>query len=153
LKNLTIFSNDEIVLIIGNIGVENARYATQMIINHYDISDDDIFINVGICGANKEYEISRVLEIGAINYNEIQYIFDKKKIEILCADEAVEQTGEYDCADMESFGFYDAIIHNPAIKKFHIFKIVSDHFEPNKVTKEKAKLLISNNIDKITELI
>ena len=54
---------------------------------------------------------------------------------------------------MESFGFYDAIIHNPAIKKFHIFKIVSDHFEPNKVTKEKAKLLISNNIDKITELI
>ena len=54
---------------------------------------------------------------------------------------------------MESFGFYDAVIHSPAIKKFHILKVVSDHFEPQKVTKVGTKLLIFNAIDDINIII
>jgi len=54
---------------------------------------------------------------------------------------------------MESYGFYDAVVHNPAIKRFHIFKVVSDHCEPKKVTKEKTKSLLFNVIDAINESI
>jgi len=55
--------------------------------------------------------------------------------------------------DMESFGFYDAVIHSPAIKNFHIFKVISDYFEPQKVTKDTTKSLIFHKIDAINESI
>jgi hypothetical protein len=50
---------------------------------------------------------------------------------------------------MESFGFYDAVKHNPAIKNFFIFKVLSDHFEPDSITKDKTKSLIFHQIDSI----
>ena len=73
-------------------------------------------------------------------------------IHLNCLDkEAFDNT--YDVVDMESFGFYDAVIHSPAIKIFHILKVVSDHFEPEQVTKEKTKSLIFNQIDAINLLL
>jgi hypothetical protein len=62
-------------------------------------------------------------------------------------------TPSYELADMESYGFYDAVIHNPAIKSFHIFKVVSDHFEPQKVSKKQTKSLLFNLIDDINKII
>jgi len=38
----TIFHNEHISLIVSGLGVINARVATQTLINHFDISDDDI---------------------------------------------------------------------------------------------------------------
>ena len=54
---------------------------------------------------------------------------------------------------MESFGFYDAVIHSPAIKNYHILKVVSDHFEPQTITKELTKSLIFNVIDGINFIL
>jgi hypothetical protein len=54
---------------------------------------------------------------------------------------------------MESFGFYDALIHSPAIKNYHILKVVSDHFEPEKITKEGTKSLVFNVIDDINLIL
>jgi hypothetical protein len=51
---------------------------------------------------------------------------------------------------MESAGFIKA---TKDIKNSYIFKIVSDYFEPEKVTKDKAKQLIFNKIDEIMKEI
>ena len=145
LDNFTIFKNEKIILIISHLGVANARVATQTLINHFDITDDDIYLNIGICAASTNYEIGTLLEIGSINYKGIDYKLNMQKKHITCLDtEAINS--EYDMVDMESFGFYDAVIHNPAIKHFYIFKVVSDHFEPKSITKEKTKSLIFNKI-------
>jgi len=56
------------MLIISGIGVQNSTLATQALINHYDITDEDIYLNIGICGAGKKYEIGQLLEIGNIEY-------------------------------------------------------------------------------------
>ncbi len=45
---------------------------------------------------------------------------------------------------MESFGFYEAVKEIP---NYHIFKVVSDHFEPKRVTKDDTKKLIFDAID------
>lgn len=151
LGNYTAFIDNNITLIISGIGVVNARLATQTLINHFDITDDDIYLNIGICGASREYEIGQLLEIGSITYEEINYIFkDKKKI--VCLDSEASESS-YTIVDMESYGFYDAAIHSPAIKNFYIFKVVSDHFEPHKVTKDKTKSLIFNVINDINSSI
>jgi len=151
LGNYTSFTNKNIILIISGLGVINARLATQTLINHFDITDDDIYINVGICGASSSYEIGHLLEIGSIAYEDKKYTFSNKK-EIVCLDIEANDNS-FDIVDMESYGFYDAVIHSPAIKSFYIFKVVSDHFEPLKVTKEKTKSLIFNVINDINSSI
>jgi len=148
LNDFTIFSNNNITLIIGGIGIEKARLATQTLINNFDITDDDIFINAGICAASRNYAVGELIACGGVMYEELEYVFNSKKPIIHCVnDEASSETDPL--VDMESYGFYDAVVHNPAIKKFHIFKVVSDHFEPQKVTKEKTKSLLFNVIDNI----
>ncbi len=153
LKEFTLFSNVFITLIVSGIGVNNSAQATQTLINHYDIAEDDTYLNIGISGANKKYKIGTLLEIGNISYkhkiNNLNSLSDKM---LTCLDsEAFDDT--YEIVDMESYGFYDAIKHSPAIKNFHILKVVSDHFEPRKVTKELTKLLIFNAIDAINEIL
>jgi nucleoside phosphorylase len=148
LDGYTLFENEQLKLIISGMGVKNARLATQTLINHFDISDADIYCNVGICGASKEYAIGELLACGGIVYEDIAYIFDERLPSITCVSQALFSP-QYPLADMESYGFYDAVIHNPAIKRFHILKVISDHFEPQKVTKEMAKSLIFNQIDAI----
>ena len=152
LQNYTLFTNENIHLIISGMGVDSARMATQTLINNFDITDDDIFVNIGICGASKEYAIGELILCGTIFYQEIPYTFKKEAKSIYCSDKPLTES-TYSLVDMESFGFYDAIDHNPAIKKFYIIKIVSDHFEPKKVTKELAKSLIFNQIDAINKIL
>ena len=148
IDNFIIYKGETILLIVSGIGVESCRVATQTLINHFDIEDDDIFVNIGVCGADISYDIGELIEIGAISYDEILYVYDKDKKSIVCVDFAVDKT-TYDIVDMESYGFYDAVIHNPAIKKFKIYKVVSDHFEPQKVTKDFAKKLIADRLEEI----
>lgn len=153
LKEFTLYKNSKYTLIISGMGVSASRAATQTLINAYDITDEDIYINVGICGAIKSFEIGTLLEIGSLFYHEIFYEFHTDKESITCLDDAMYDEQEYAIADMESYGFYDAVVHNPAIQRFYIFKVVSDHFEPHLVTKEKSKMLLFNKIDAINKLI
>ncbi len=148
LSTFTLYSNANMKLIISGLGNINARNATQTLINHFDITDEDKYLNIGICGASSAYEIGDVFEIGSIVYEEDIYSFDKGKKQITCLD-AEASEAKHDIVDMESYGFYDAVIHNPAIKNFSIIKVVSDHFEPRDVTKERTKTLIFNTIKDI----
>ncbi len=148
LDSYTLFTNEGIKLIISGMGIENARLATQTLINHFDICDEDVYINIGICGASYAYALGELIECGGVLYDGLEYHFDEQKPLIHCVREAVSDEDE-ELVDMESYGFYDAVVHNPAIKKFHIYKIVSDHFEPAKVTKEQTKLLIHTILEEL----
>lgn len=152
LKNFTIYTNTEMIVIVSNMGITNARDATQTLINQFDITDEDIYINLGICGASKKYIIGDLIEIGSLTCEGITYEFKKDKIEIICVDKAIDKDS-YEVVDMESYGFYDAVIHSPAIKNFYIFKVVSDHFEPMMVTKDGTKKLILNVLKSVEDII
>lgn len=148
LRDFTLFTNKNIHLIISGVGVENAMRATQTLIDFYDISDADRYINIGICAAPSDYKIGTLLEIGTLLYKEDEFIVHPYlETTLHCVD---EEQDEAFCTlvDMESFGFYDAIRHSSAIKNFHIYKVVSDHFEPRKVTKDGTKKLIADVLEK-----
>ena len=149
LRDYTLFENEKIRLIISGVGVENAMRATQTLIDFYDISDEDIYINLGICAASKEYEIGALIEVGTILYQEEEFIVHSYlQSKIHCMDaEQTDATSEL--VDMESFGFYDAVRHSSAIKNFHIYKVVSDHFEPQSVTKDGTKKLIGDVLEQL----
>lgn len=147
LKNYILFSNESMKVIVSGIGVENSRLATQTLINYFDITDDDSYINIGVCGANANYSIGELLQIGEIIYEEIAYSFGDG-VQLHCKDEEITQA-DFEAVDMESYGFYDAVVHNPAIKNFAIYKVVSDHFEPHTLNKDIVKSLIFKQLDNL----
>lgn len=153
LNGYLLFSDSSMRVIVSGIGVDNSMLGTQTLINHYDITDDDIYINVGICGANRNYEIGELIEIGAINFEGTLTSTQNKSTKVLTCLNEEATTHTYEIVDMESYGFYDAVIHSPAIKQFHILKIVSDHFEPDKITKQNTKSLLFNAINAINIII
>lgn len=153
LGKFTLFKNKEMMLIISGVGVDNAMRATQTLINHFDITDDDIYLNVGVCGASINFEIGELLTIDAIKYKEQIYTLNPNIQNTIDCIDFEADTEFAKIVDMESFGFYDAVIHSPAIKNIYILKVVSDHFEPRKVTKELVKSLLFNKIDAIKTII
>ena len=152
LSSYKLFSSKEMKLIISGMGVINARNATQALINAYDITDDDVYLNVGICGAQSSVVVGSLLSFSAVEYEGIEYKFKEDGELLTCVDEPLA-TPSCKFADMESYGFYDAVVHNPAIKNFHILKVVSDHFEPQSVTKDSAKKLLFNKINAINHIL
>jgi hypothetical protein len=148
LDNYTFFIHKHFKLIISGVGVKNARNATQTLLNHFDINGDDIFINVGVCAS--QHPIGRLLRVTTLHYQEKSYTLTSNTTKnpfiqetvLECFDQGCNTQGVYESVDMESYGFYDAVIHNPAIQHYAIFKVVSDHFEPTTLTKEGVKKLL-----------
>ena len=126
--------NNAINLITSGIGKEHMFIATQKVVQK--MTQEDIIVNVGICGANKNYKIGQLI--------------DGFKENLTCVDTQVQKSSIYELVDMESSGFIDA---TKGIKNRYIFKVVSDNFEPQIVTKELAKQLIFNKIDDINTII
>lgn len=140
----TIFENDDIRVIVSGVGTESAKKASEYLLKKFALCDDDVLINMGICAADKKYEIGTLLNIGSILYGEASYVLNESSLlAISCVDEEISDD-LYDIADMESFGFYEA---TEGFKNRYIFKVVSDNFEPRKVTKEGTKKLIFGAID------
>ena len=136
LGKYTLHVNSKIVIIVSGIGAINSKEASLSLIQNYNIEDNDIILNIGICGASIKYTIGQLLQIDSSN-------------DIECVSEPVSKQ-EYDIVDMESDGFFEA---TKELKHVYMYKVVSDNFEPQSVTKEKTKKLIFDNIDKIMENI
>lgn len=125
--------NNVLSVIISGMGSENMFKAASEVATK--MSSGDTIINVGICGACKKYHIGQLLDAESIN--------------LTCVDHEIS-SGEYEVVDMESNGFIEATKN---VENKHIFKVVSDHFEPESVTKDMAKKLIFKKIDEIMEKI
>ena len=149
-KDFYLHENEHIKLLVCGLGVENAKTASKMVIDTLKPSKNDVFLNIGICGANKKYNIGEALEISSIIYMDTAYTLNEnQKNTIYCVDSEISDD-KYNIVDMESFGFYEA---TKEIKNRYMYKIVSDYFEPQKVTKEKTKSLIFNAIEEIMKKV
>ena len=128
------FVDKKIKVTISGIGENNMFNATSKIVKI--MNKDDVIVNIGICGASKNYKIGQLI--------------DAFEEHITCVNESVSDKNKYAIVDMESAGFIKASLH---VENRYMFKIVSDHFEPQTVTKDGAKKLIFDKIDEIMEKI
>ena len=136
-------SNDLYSIIVSGVGCECMHTTTQEILSQ--LKESDTLVNVGICGASDAFEIGELLQIDTTT----QCINGSEKV-LTCVDEALGDTNLYDAVDMESSGFIQA---SKRFKNRYMFKVVSDHFEPSKVTKDKTKKLIYAQIDTIMGML
>jgi len=148
--DFTLHAGKNIKVIVSGIGVENAKIATSAMIKNFKPDECDIFLNIGICGASSEYKIGELLEISSIIYKNEKFILNENiQHAITCKDREVYKDG-YNIVDMESFGFYEA---TKEIKNRYMYKVVSDHFEPHKVTKEKTKALLFDVLQEVMKKV
>ncbi|QOY54551.1 hypothetical protein HUE87_11915 [Candidatus Sulfurimonas marisnigri] len=150
LENFTLHVDENMTLIISGIGVLNAKIATTKIIEKFKPNEDDIFLNIGICGANKKHKIGELLEIASVIYKNENFLINENTSHVINCEDSEVDKDNFTIVDMESFGFYEA---TKEIKNIYMYKVVSDHFEPKQVTKEKAKLLISSVINEIMKKV
>lgn len=148
--NFTLHEGKNIKIIVSGVGAENAKAAADAMIKNFKPDECDTFINIGICGANSRYKIGELLEIGSIVYQNEKYILNENVLHVITCNDSEVSEERYEIVDMESFGFYEA---TKGLKNLYMYKIVSDHFEPHKVTKEKTKALIFNVIDEIVQKV
>lgn len=126
--------NETIAIIVSGVGKQNMQDAASRVV--LEMQNDDTILNVGICAADESFKIGELV--------------DASEHKLTCVDSEVSQNGIYTLVDMESDGFLKA---TKGVINSHIFKIVSDHFEPKSITKEFAKSLVFNAIDDINRLL
>ena len=135
---------------MSGLGQESAQKATQTLLEYFSIKEQEQIINIGICGASREYTIGELIEINSVMYSENFYTLNQREGKTLTCINTPATDNKFTLVDMESFGFYQAV---KGMKNAYIFKIVSDHFEPQTVTKERTKNLLFKQIDEIMKRV
>ena len=153
-----LYRNDQMLLLITQMGSKNAANALNALMSHSKPGDRDILINLGLCAAPESYPIGTALLIDRISYGKedvaINTTYDHAlpQASLQTVDEA--HTAYHDNAvDMEAYGVYREAsgYFSPAHMGF--LKIVSDHFKPSDVNKESAITLIQKNIPVLEKMI
>lgn len=154
----TLYSNDTTLLLVTGIGKLNAAMAVSALLGWCIPSDQDILINIGICGAPVEYTLGEALLIHQIHsdnrhyYPDILYTHPLREASLLCVDEGQNSVHPFP-VDMESSGVFQASSRFFKLHQMAYLKIVSDHFTPDTITKEGVIALMQSHCQTVDNLI
>lgn len=154
----TLYRNDQMVLLVSGMGRVNAMMAVSALLGWRIPEAEDILINVGICGAPSDYPIGEALLIHQIldgdrrYYPDILYSHRLRETSMRCVD--MPQSTSCDCpVDMESSGIFQAVSRFFKLHQMAFVKIVSDHCNPQSVTKEGVIELLRSHLNALDSLI
>ncbi len=153
----TLYTNEETFLLVCGMGKINALMATSALLGYRIPKEGDLLINIGICGAPEHCEIGETLLVHQIIDNERHYYPDilyshpLRETSLLCVDAPQSSPSEFP-VDMESSGVFLAASKFFKLHQMAFLKIVSDHFTPEKVTKEGVIDLVRSNLNIIEDL-
>jgi hypothetical protein len=158
-----IFKSDNMTLIITGVGKIACAAATSHILSKNLLFDEDIVINIGICGAKNDVQIGTPYLINKIKdastgkdyYTDVllKHEFYENSIETF--DKPVEDVSELEEAlcDMESSGFYLSASKYVEQHRIFLIKVVSDRIGVDIVDKNVVSSIIEKNLDKIDVFI
>ncbi|WP_058485277.1 nucleoside phosphorylase-I family protein [Defluviitalea phaphyphila] len=165
-KKFQIFKNDKYYLIITGTGGIKAAVGATYLLSNFGYNENDIFINIGICGANKEK--AHIGEIFLCNklinkYTKKSYYPDmlfshsfregslESFLEIV--DKDMIKNVKADIVDQEGAFLYEAVSIFLKPENIYIIKIVSDFLEADSVTPVLIENLMASNLPKVYEWI
>ncbi len=150
-KIFSVYTNDNICLVVSGIGKINAAVATTYILKNHKF--DKIF-NIGICGTNnKDNKIGFLYLIKTIIDKETdkKFILQKNGEVLYCVSKPISKLdiSKKVLVDMESAGFYQAAVKFAQKDNINILKIVSDFLDTSIPSKKSVYNLIKQNIKNI----
>ncbi len=149
-----IFSNEDKILIISGIGKINSALALSRIFTLYP--HQNILLSIGVAAAKKEFKIGELVNVKKIIDVEEKSVFHLKESFIfknasLATSSFQQKNPKADLGDMEASSIYKAA--KKYKKDLMILKIISDHFEPEKVKKSDIENLILKNLNKLSDIL
>ena len=165
IKKYQVFKNEEITLIITGSGIMQGAIAVTYVLGNLDIGEEDIFVNLGICGAVKDsFSIGDIILCNKIINNcskknfypdmLFKHKFKEGTLETFfqVVDEKMEKEKiKGEIVDMEGAGICEAASLFFSQHQINIIKIVSDYLNTSKITAEKVMELVENKINKIAD--
>ena len=165
IKKHQVFKNEEIILIITGSGMLQGAIAVTYVLGRLDIGEEDIFVNLGICGAVKDtISIGDIILCNKIINNSskknfypdmlFKHKFKEGALETFF--HVVDKKMELDkiqgeIVDMEGAGICEAASLFFSQHQINVIKIVSDYLSTLEITPEKVMGLIENNIERTAE--
>jgi adenosylhomocysteine nucleosidase len=147
----TLYRSDDMLLLVSGMGKSNAAMAVSALLGWRVPKRGDILINIGICAAPSTFVIGEALLIHQIidgdrrYYPDILYPHTLRETSLICTD-APQSIASDDPVDMESAAIFQAASRFFKLHQMAYLKIVSDHFEPDNVTKEGVISLIHSHV-------
>jgi short-subunit dehydrogenase len=143
-----IYKNSFLTLCITGVGKENVLINLSTFLAKQNITHEDIFINIGICAGDENYNIGSLYHISHIN--DIAIADSGEKLHTF---EDEQNSTCNTLADMESLHVYNVLKRFKCENSLHVMKVVSDHFKPQSVDKNLVYSLINKNISSIKSYI
>lgn len=159
IKKLQVFKSERVTLIVTGVGILKSAIALTHILSQLEVEEDDIFINLGVCGAKSEkYQIGEIVLCNRIINSELKrsyypdmiftHPFNEGSLEsfntpIYCGDEV-----EGDLVDMEGAGLFEANAYFFQSYQLNFFKVVSDYLD-REVDSGDVEELIEKSLPKI----
>lgn len=160
-----VYNNDEIFLIVTGTGA-NAAIGLTYFLSTIAITPEDVLINVGVCGStNKDQSIGSPYLIHKIKdhstnltyFPEMLYKHPFLESSIESCPTIINttqiQTLTEPLIDMEASYIYQAASYFIKPHQLIIFKIISDHLEGQRISKEEIEKLISPHIIPLIEWV
>ena len=152
-----LFSGEGVRLLVTQVGYENALMATSALFGHARPKEDDLLLNIGICGAPSRFAVGTPLVAHKITHKGRAYYpdmllnhpFEEVELHTL---ESPKEDDHTNPVDMEAHAVYKAAARFMQSHQMLFVKVVSDHFEPETVTKELASSLIGDKLEGILQL-
>ena len=161
-----VFRNEDIILLITKPGIANAAIGVTHLCSVYPPGPSDLLLNIGICGAkNRDMPIGTVylcnkiyeMETGFSFYPDMIYAHPFEESGIATNSSPVlEKHTEHipeNLTDMEASGVYRAGMLFFQPHQMFFVKIVSDHFQLDKIDSNIVNELIQQNISEIAAWI
>lgn len=153
-----LFTNEDVILLISKMGQVNARTAAKFLVSNYKISQDDCFLNLGICAAKDNYTIGKLLQIKYLENENESFTLSTltssvQAVSCFSANEPVDKIPKTDIAEMEAISLYKNVKDYFQCEKISFLKIVSDHFQPAVFKKQFIIQLVHKNLKDIRDHI
>ncbi len=150
-----IYKNENILLIISDIGKVNSAIATSY------LKPDNLTLNIGMCASSQDaHKIGDIFQIDKIIDESSKKVFHHKNQKIYfntatitCCDTPQNGSKKFKntLIDMESFGFYKASRKFTNSENIILIKIVSDKLNNDILTKKEVYELIFPHLEVIKE--
>ena len=153
-----VYANGQVKLVVSGLGQHNALLATTALLAHFPPSKDSLLLNIGVAAAPSSYNLHSLVVVHKLSYKtkslypDILFQHSFEEAELTTVDKP-QATPLNTLVDMEAFSIYLAASRFLESHQINIVKIISDHFAPEKVTKESILQAFEENKNEIVELI
>ncbi|MBN2896297.1 MAG: hypothetical protein JXK05_10475 [Campylobacterales bacterium] len=152
-----LYTHDTALIAVTGSGHDNALIATSALLGHRPPQANDVLVNVGIAAAPQAYAIGTLMIAHKLTCKGQHDYYPDMLLRHAWEECSLESVLEPQCTplshpcDMEAHAVFKTASRFMGVHQMLFAKVVSDHFEPQRVSKEEATVMIGAHAQALLE--